>query len=246
MTGVQTCALPISARLFLGFRSGRNSAGNSRAGSRASSPERPSSANTIQANNSSLANGTASIRRPLHERRPSLGVPGGLFNLTSVKPFTAMMGKHHGSHSVQHSPKLNATPSGSNLPRSGFSLGSHAAFTNLAEAQANARGERLPGSGPGSGSASEAHTPSAQIVDPLSQVPSYEVARVGFLGGGVTPLSAAPPDYADSDRFERAKSETDLTQLARDHAVQGTSLAAMLENLEVDPAARSTLNEAPL
>jgi hypothetical protein len=60
-------------------------------------------------------------------------------------------------------------------------------------------------------------------------------------------LSAAPPDYADSDRFERAKSETDLTQLARDHAVQGTSLAAMLENLDVnDSTIRSTPNEAPL
>lgn len=232
----------------LGFRSGRNSAGGSRAGSRASSPERPSSTGTVQANNSSLANGTASIRRPLHERRPSLGVPGGLFNLASVKPFTAMMGKHHGSHSVQHSPKLQATQGSSNLPRNGFSLGSHAAFTNLAESQANARGENLPGSGPGSGSTTAAHTPSAQpVVDPLSQVPSYEVARVGFLGGGVTPLSAAPPDYADSDRFERAKSETDLTQLARDHAVQGTSLAAMLENLDVnDSTIRSTPNEAPL
>ena len=213
----------------LGFRSGRNSAGNSRAGSRASSPERPSSSGTMQpggANASSNANG----RRPLHERRPSGGLPGGIFNLASVKPFTAMMGKATGSHSAQHSPKIQPQQSsGSGLTRNGFSLGSHAAFTGLAEAQANERQ-------PGSGSTSGATTPAVQAVDPLSQVPSYEVARVGFLGGGVTPLSAAPPDYADSDRFERARSETDLTLLARDQEQHGANLTAMLESLNLDSA----------
>ena len=32
-------------------------------------------------------------------------------------------------------------------------------------------------------------------VDYLSQVPSYDVARRGFLGGGVTPLSTLPPEF---------------------------------------------------
>jgi hypothetical protein len=214
----------------LGFRSGRNSTAGSRAGSRASSPERGARDGPAQPHGGSLASGTASLLRPLHERRSSHHPPGGLFHLPSVKPFTAMMGRHTAGNSVtnspMHSPKLNASSGPGSLPRNGFSLGSHAAFTNLAESQAASRAatERSVAS-------EAAPTPS---VDPLSQVPSYEVARVGFLGGGVTPLSAAPPDYDDSDRFERAKSETDLTALARDAAGGSTSLSQMLTNIELN------------
>lgn len=140
------------------------------------------------------------------------------------------MGRHTAGNSVtnspMHSPKLNASSGPGSLPRNGFSLGSHAAFTNLAESQAASRAATERSVAP-----EAAPTPS---VDPLSQVPSYEVARVGFLGGGVTPLSAAPPDYDDSDRFERAKSETDLTALARDAAGGSTSLSQMLTNIELN------------
>lgn len=216
----------------MGFRSGKSSAANSRAGSRASSPERQSasSASTLQHAGGSLANGMASIRRPLHERRTSSGIAGGgLFNLSSVKPFTAMMGKHTGSSQGPKSPSIQP-PLKSNkggLVRNGFSLGSHAGFTSLAaESQAQRREAQAASSSSSSSRAPPQPSPptistptsSAPQVDPISQVPSYEVARSGFLGGGVTPLDAAPPDYDDSDRLERAKSETDLTQLARDHA----------------------------
>ena len=37
--------------------------------------------------------------------------------------------------------------------------------------------------------------PEESEVDFLNQVPSYDVARRGFLGGGVTPLSTLPPEF---------------------------------------------------
>lgn len=46
----------------------------------------------------------------------------------------------------------------------------------------------VPGQPPG---------PPGQSVDFLSQVPSYDVAARGFLGGGVVPLSFNPPSYDD-------------------------------------------------
>ncbi|GAA5992336.1 hypothetical protein JCM10908_000433 [Rhodotorula pacifica] len=41
------------------------------------------------------------------------------------------------------------------------------------------------------------HANNGQQVDVLSQVPSYDVAARGFLGGGVVPLSFNPPSYDD-------------------------------------------------
>ena len=72
------------------------------------------------------------------------------------------------------------------------------------------------------------------MVDPLSQVPSYAVARE-WLGGGVVPTSALPPTYADSERMlDRARSEGDLITLGQ-QAEEANSLAARLAQLNTSP-----------
>ncbi|KAJ9107548.1 hypothetical protein QFC21_001007 [Naganishia friedmannii] len=208
----------------LGFRSGRSSGSGSRAGSRASSPER--APNTTAMQGGSLANGTASVVSPAMDRRTSHGIPS-LFHLPAgIKPLTSFVRNTNksqpvsGSNSVDHSPAgspiLRPTTEG-RLPRSSFSLGSHAAFTSLAEGSRAQHGH------------AEATTPpeTAPTVDPLSQVPSYAVARE-WLGGGVVPTSALPPTYDDSERMlDRARSEGDLVLLGQ-QAEEANSLAARL------------------
>lgn len=220
----------------LGFRSGRSSQTGSRAGSRASSPERPPSTSTIQGG--SLANGTASVVPPPMERRPSHGIPS-LFHLPSgIKPLTSLGGRGahksqpaSGSNSVEHSPAGSPTlgpSSGGRLPRSSFSLGNHAGFTSLAERSRIQHGADQQHTG--------ATTPpaAAPAVDPLSQVPSYAVARE-WLGGGVVPTSALPPTYDDSERMlDRARSEGDLVALGQ-QAEEANSLAARLVHLSTSP-----------
>ncbi|KAJ9098888.1 hypothetical protein QFC19_006227 [Naganishia cerealis] len=215
----------------LGFRTGRSSAPGSRAGSRASSPERPPSVATIQGG--SLANGTASVVSPAMERRPSHGIPS-LFHLPAgIKPLTSLGRNAYksqpvsGSNSVEHSPAgsptLRPTLEG-RLPRSSFSLGSHAAFTSLADGSRAQHGHVM--------GQADATTPpvTAPTVDPLSQVPSYAVARE-WLGGGVVPTSALPPTYDDSERMlDRARSEGDLVMLGQ-QAEEANSLAARLAQL---------------
>lgn len=49
------------------------------------------------------------------------------------------------------------------------------------------------------------HQPLADV-DYLSQVPSYEVARRGFLGGGVVPLNRDLPNYEDVQRSSSSRS----------------------------------------
>ncbi|KAJ9123207.1 hypothetical protein QFC22_001400 [Naganishia vaughanmartiniae] len=211
----------------LGFRSGRSSGSGSRAGSRASSPER--APNTTAMQGGSLANGTASVMSPAMERRTSHGIPS-LFHLPAgIKPLTSFVRNANksqpvsGSNSVDHSPAgsptLRPTMEG-RLPRSSFSLGSHAAFTSLAE-----------GSGAQHGHAHATTPPvTAPTLDPLSQVPSYAVARE-WLGGGVVPTSALPPTYDDSERMlDRARSEGDLVLLGQ-QAEEANSLAARLAQL---------------
>ncbi|KZT62010.1 hypothetical protein CALCODRAFT_505847 [Calocera cornea HHB12733] len=53
--------------------------------------------------------------------------------------------------------------------------------------------------------------------DPLSQVPNYDIASRGFLGGGVVPLTAQAglPSYDEAERLERSRSDTSLVDLAR-------------------------------
>jgi arrestin-related trafficking adapter 4/5/7 len=217
----------------LGIR-GRTSQSNSRGNSRASSPDRQ----TLHAGHNSNGSSTPAtsvagdhgpeVVRPIPERRQSSGLPG-LFHLPSmtgmhIKPFTAIGGRqlhrgmngtsgtqsmdHSPTHSPLHSPSLQAAHLSTSLPRAGFSLGSHQAFTALAE-QAHARDR----------------------IDPISQVPSYDIASQGFLGGGVVPIDAGPPTYDDSERMlQRTRSETDVNQL--DHiAAHQLSLAAAAMDL---------------
>jgi hypothetical protein len=57
--------------------------------------------------------------------------------------------------------------------------------------------------------------------DPISRVPSYNIASRGFLGGGITPLDTRLPTYDASERAKstdelvRPKSDTALVDLAR-------------------------------
>lgn len=217
----------------LGFRSGRTSGSESRAGSRASSPERPPSVATIQGG--SMANGMASVVPPPMERKPSHGIPS-LFHLPAgIKPLTSLAGRgalksqpQSGSNSVEHSPAGSPTlgpAPGGRLPRASFSLGSHSAFTALEDRSRLQHGGDLHHSG-----AATAPAVSEPVVDALSQVPSYAVARE-WLGGGVVPTSALPPTYDDSERMlDRARSEGDLVALGQ-HAEEANSLAARLHQL---------------
>ncbi|GAA6007627.1 uncharacterized protein JCM10292_002831 [Rhodotorula paludigena] len=54
-----------------------------------------------------------------------------------------------------------------------------------------------PSGGPQTNPLAAAGAAQQQSVDFLSQVPSYDVAARGFLGGGITPLSFGPPGYED-------------------------------------------------
>lgn len=62
--------------------------------------------------------------------------------------------------------------------------------------------------------------------DPISRVPSYNIASRGFLGGGITPLDTRLPTYDASERaiertnssggeLARPKSDTALVDLGR-------------------------------
>jgi hypothetical protein len=214
----------------LGVRSGRNSQQNSRPGSRASSPDRQTIHGGIGSNGSStpatsVAGGNGpELIRPVPERRQSQGIPG-LFNLPGmhIKPFTSIGGRqmhrglsipgtqsvdHSPTHSPLQSPNLSAQAP-SSLPRSGFSLGSHQAFNALAQHSQQAH---------------QRHPP-REWIEPISQVPSYDIASRGFLGGGVVPIDAGPPTYDDSERMlDRTRSETALNRMD-DVATEENSMA---------------------
>lgn len=79
---------------------------------------------------------------------------------------------------------------------------------------------------------------SSDDVAALSQVPSYNIASRGFLGGGVVPLSAVQglPDYDESESLQRShKSETNLL-----HTSQKEELASNLENSHASSSALAT------
>ncbi len=206
----------------LGIRSGRSSQPGSRGGSRASSPDRqtlhangPSSTGSSTPAHSVSGSHDPEVVRPTPERRSSSGLPG-LFHLPSMtgmsgktmKPFTSIGGRHSNhrgtsgagpsfsadhspSHSPMHSPNLGAQQMSSSLPRAGFSLGSHQAFSALAD-----------------------HAHPRPLVETISQVPSYDIASRGFLGGGVVPIDAGPPMYDESERdLDRTRSDTALNTM---------------------------------
>jgi hypothetical protein len=74
-------------------------------------------------------------------------------------------------------------------------------------------------------------TASTADVAALSQVPSYNIASRGFLGGGVVPLSAVQglPDYDESETYQRTKSEGNLLSLLNRAAAIAPGNAAVRE-----------------
>ena len=185
----------------LGFRRSVSRPG-SRPGSRPSSPERERP-----------PPGPASEMPPYaaaEERR------GSLFNIPHFKPLTSL-GHGHKQHHVK-------------------GLHSLSAFDGTGTGTGGASGVSTPGgsgSGPHSGGSNSAgssamhspvhsnvpsRNPSFDDMSALSQVPSYQVASRGFLGGGVVPLSATQglPDYDESEQqVQRTQSEGNLLAVGR-------------------------------
>lgn len=244
-TGSRTPSRPSSR---MGLRSGRSSGGNSRSTSRASSPERPPSIATIQGTG---AGGSSTPGQAPNQNSPHPPPPperrgshvGSLFHVpSSLKPLTSLKNAAHrrdGTSSLG-SPNIPGQSfnghnqfTSSSLPRASFSLSSHSGFTSLAQAsrdqQQNTsqglRGSRTPPAG--------SSRPQSYIA-PISQVPSYDIAARGFLGGGVVPISSGPPTYYDSEVLERTRSETALHEMGRqaEEATNATRLAGMLQELQ--------------
>ncbi|WVQ85465.1 hypothetical protein IAT38_007630 [Cryptococcus sp. DSM 104549] len=201
----------------------------SRAGSRASSPERgernsnPSSTSGSYAEESHL--------RPSSERR-STGLHG-LFHLPMkpMRPLSHLGGSHN--RPILRNNASNLTLPSENIPRNSSvpgNIGAHGSTSpslpSGAQSSASSQnhvsfaphattfepersgGTRFQIGGP--------ETPSEideEDVDPLSQVPSYDIASRGFLGGGVVPLDVRLPTYDASERsMERTRSGTDLAE----------------------------------
>ncbi|GAA5912670.1 hypothetical protein JCM8208_007723 [Rhodotorula glutinis] len=186
---------------------GGGSAGGSGAGTdsrRGSTPgsELPSGAPSPSALSSALAAHAARAGPSGHVPRPPLQIDTP--PLSSVTHTHPLMSNSAGASPVSASPgnpaQQQQQSSQTQSPQSGFRqvYGSHAPL--LSPSLGSGSG------GPGS-AGSHPPTPGATTpgshgtmtpVDFLSQVPSYDVAARGFLGGGITPLSFNPPGYDDA------------------------------------------------
>lgn len=182
---------------------------SSRPPSRPASPEggRPSAASpgtlpsgyNPKADSGSMRNGDSGAPS-LSDRR---GSAANLFHLPhGMKPFSAFGHKTKSSHGGSHHDSPMNSPS--------------LLFPNHQPSIA-------PNGTNGSSNTSTSASPlgsrnaSAEDLVVLSQVPSYNIASRGFLGGGVVPLSAVQglPDYDESEQFQRAKSESNLPEIGR-------------------------------
>ncbi len=152
------------------FPSRRGSRANSRANSRAASPERRSSSDLASSDGRSGSgeSGVARSGRPeetfVHSHSTASRNMHGLFNI-AMKPFTSLS---------------------STFNIGGSRSGSHANLASLTSASAS------PGA---SGAATPAHAPEPMTSQEMlhhafTQVPDYDMASRGFLGGGITPLSS--------------------------------------------------------
>ncbi|GAA5972647.1 hypothetical protein JCM8115_006459 [Rhodotorula mucilaginosa] len=101
---------------------------------------------------------------------------------------------------------ISASPAQPNplLSPTTSNAGFHQHWNTVASPPPTTPGGRLGTDGSASPSLLSSSAPSpghhhhpGQPVDVLSQVPSYDVAARGFLGGGVVPLSFNPPNYDD-------------------------------------------------
>lgn len=115
-------------------------------------------------------------------------------SLTHTHP---LMSNSAGASPVSASPATAASPGhATQSPQNGFRqvYGSHTVPAPLLSPSLGGGGSQPPTPG----SATPGSTGALEPVDFLSQVPSYDVAARGFLGGGITPLSFNPPGYDDA------------------------------------------------
>ncbi|KAI0645768.1 hypothetical protein C8Q79DRAFT_926914 [Trametes meyenii] len=160
----------------------------SRANSRAASPERERERerSTSDLTSTSGESGLSSLSRSssqetfVHSHSTASRNMHGLFHI-AMKPFTSLsstfsLGSRSGSHAnlqaLQHAASTSAIHSPAGM---GMGTGS--------------------GSGAGSGASTPAHPPEPMTTQQMlhhafTQVPDYDMASRGFLGGGITPLSS--------------------------------------------------------
>ncbi|KAI0358509.1 hypothetical protein OH77DRAFT_1396669 [Trametes cingulata] len=162
------------------FPSRRGSRANSRANSRAASPERNSSDHgSAEGRASGEGGGLAHARNAsqetfVHSHSTASRNMHGLFNI-AMKPFTSLSSTFSlGSRSSSHA-NLQALQHGHGHGQSAGSLHSP------------------PGGGTGTNT--PAHPPEPMTTQEMlhhafTQVPDYDMASRGFLGGGITPLSS--------------------------------------------------------
>ncbi|KAI0744133.1 hypothetical protein C8Q80DRAFT_880934 [Daedaleopsis nitida] len=160
----------------------------SRANSRAASPERERSASELSAMSAASSGEGASTF--VHSHSTASRNIHGLFHI-AMKPFTSL---------------------GSTFSLGGARAGGHANFASLASSPVGA----------GSGAATPAHvaepmTSQEMLHHAFTQVPDYDMASRGFLGGGITPLST----LRDLPTYESVAAEMRAGQGLRQRAGQG-------------------------
>ncbi|KGB77670.1 hypothetical protein CNBG_3508 [Cryptococcus deuterogattii R265] len=195
----------------------------SRAGSRASSPERGS-----QPSSTSGSYVEEAHLRPGYERHRSSGLHG-LFHLPlkPMRPLSHLGGGHisrpilrNGNQSnINLSAADDVIPRNSSVPGSLNSTGAsnsgmqssassqnHVSFASHAITfEPDRSSTRFEVGAPDTPSETE------DDIDPLMQVPSYDIASRGFLGGGVVPIDTRLPTYDASEMsMHRTRSGTDL------------------------------------
>ncbi|KAI0935259.1 hypothetical protein AcV7_003748 [Taiwanofungus camphoratus] len=200
------------------FPSRRSSRAGSRAGSRASSPERGAHA---QAHAHAHAHGAPAPAGETYVHNGSTASRNmhGLFNI-AMRPFTSLgstfgLASRSASHTNLHGHALSHGPTNTHSPSQAPSAA--ASTVNL-----------LAG-GAGGGPGTPAEPQPAPLTSPqllhraFTEVPDYDMASRGFLGGGITPLTSLRglPSYEEAERTggggaqraggaERSLSDTDL------------------------------------
>ncbi|KAI0675367.1 hypothetical protein C8Q78DRAFT_965359 [Trametes maxima] len=162
------------------FPSRRGSRANSRTNSRAASPERSLSLSDLTSTDgrstsggeSGLLSRTSSQETFVHSHSTASRNMHGLFHI-AMKPFTS----------------LSSTFS------LGSRSGSHANLQALQHGASMSTGAIHSPAGSASGTSTPAHPPEPMTTQQMlhhafTQVPDYDMASRGFLGGGITPLSS--------------------------------------------------------
>ena len=175
------------------FPSRRGSRANSRANSRAASPERSSSdiASSDGRSTGAAEHANGSANGVANGSGGAYGLPRGRSEETFVHSHSTASRNMHGLFNIAMKPFTSLS---STFNLGGSRAGSHA---NLAALAANGGGSGSGAGSPaasGSGTATPAHpqepmTSQEMLHHAFTQVPDYDMASRGFLGGGITPLS---------------------------------------------------------